>query len=288
MSWKYYAAIFETQLLENEHLVIAVPPVKIEVLSGPASIVPLSHGRAVLPLRGELGEELSIPSLASIYLDEAKRYVIVTTRTQEPRAVARERCHDAVQRVIAFLSIIYRPFVFSSPVWSGWVRTEETQYTDAQVMFSPPQRWDRKHAESQISAARRALAEKPELQKRFGLMARLFNRAIGLAPGDEMFLWLWTCLEVFPMVDTTDIAPISAYLAPYVGKDARDVKAKLQIGRLFGIRSRLVHDGSTGIEEQKIYELITRLQLIVYTVLRATCNMPYDGRLDEWLNAPTA
>ena len=56
----------------------------------------------------------------------------------------------------------------------------------------------------------------PDLQRRLGLMARFFSKAVALDPSEEKFLFLWTTLEVFPMKDTTNIGPISDYLGQIV------------------------------------------------------------------------
>jgi hypothetical protein len=58
----HFAAVYETRLIENYELIIASPPVNIDIITGPAHMYRLSNHQAVVPLKGELGEEVEIPS----------------------------------------------------------------------------------------------------------------------------------------------------------------------------------------------------------------------------------
>jgi hypothetical protein len=90
-------------------------------------------------------------------------------------------------------------------------------------------------------------------------------------------------LAVFPMKDTSKIAPISDLLAVITGRAAKDLKEKLKIGQLFGARSDRVHDGSLNYSRVEFGAVITRLDHIVLTILRHTGGLPYDGLLERYL-----
>jgi len=102
-------------------------------------------------------------------------------------------------------------------------------------------------------------------------------------PSEEVFLFLWTILEIFPMRDTTDIRPIGEFLGHLTGRSASEVKAKLGIGRLFGMRSDLVHNGSLGIDDRELGPTIGRLEDICGTILQNLIGLPYGGNLDPYL-----
>ena len=83
-------------------------------------------------------------------------------------------------------------------------------------------------------------------------MSRFFAKSLAYAPSEEKLLFLWTVLEIYPMTNTTDIRPISELLGKILGRTSEIVKEKLGIGRLFGVRSDLVHNGRLAISRAPI------------------------------------
>jgi hypothetical protein len=130
----------------------------------------------------------------------------------------------------------------------------------------------------------KSLRTDPDVDGRFTLMAKLFARANVMLPGEEKFLWLWTVLEVYPMRNTSDIAPVSDLLGQITSRDAIAVKNALEIGRLFGARSDLVHDGRLPMTANQMGGMINRLNAIVLAVIRYVGGLPYDGGLDQFFN----
>ena len=106
----------------------------------------------------------------------------------------------------------------------------------------------------------RAMRSSPDLDTRFTLMSKLFSRALAIPPSEERFLWLWTVLEVFPMMNTTDIQPISEHLASVTGCRPDEVKERLGIGRLYGARCDLVHHGKLPFETAALGSVLDKLQ----------------------------
>ena len=283
--YNYYAAVFETPLIEGDATEVkaVVQPVKIELLRGKYTIQTRSHGRAILPLRGIVGEELEIPALPAILTDPQRTYVLVCASTELERDVAEKECSDQIDRAITMAALMMNTYIFARPLYRGWLGADPRQFRFAEVLFTPWQVFEPRAIEKSINAARAVLARNAEHDRRFGLMTRLFNRAITLDDAEQTFLWLWTCLEVFPMVDTTNVKPISEHLAPYVDQTREVVAEKLQIGRLFGHRCTLVHDGSIGLSGAELNEAVHKLLVIVESVLRSMCGMPYNGALNRWL-----
>jgi hypothetical protein len=113
-------------------------------------------------------------------------------------------------------------------------------------------------------------------------MARFFSKAVALDPSEEKFLFLWTVLEVFPMKDTTNVGPIGEYLGQMLGRPSAEVKDKLQIGRTFGLRSNLVHNGKLSLTPEELGKLIQRLEDICVEILRSMSGQSYGGLLDQY------
>jgi hypothetical protein len=61
--------------------------------------------------------------------------------------------------------------------------------------------------------------------------------------GRDAFLKSWIALEVLAMPDSTNIRPINEALSRAYGKTIDEITKTFGVGRIFGLRSRIVHDG---------------------------------------------
>jgi len=86
------------------------------------------------------------------------------------------------------------------------------------------------------------------------------------------------------MVNTTDIRPIHDFLESYVGRPSAIVKEKLKVGWLFGMRSRIVHDGHMPLDRDGRFSALATLERLVQAVLRHAAGLPYDGKLEFAFN----
>ena len=283
-----FAAVFETRVLSNERLVAVSDPVKIEVLTGPGRLYKLSNGRdgrAVLP-PPEPDVEYSLPQEPPIEMQPGLRYIIVSARAKTVAVEEQESCRRYVERAIGFLSAIYGAELFASRLYLGWLAHEPSgQVVQAAIMFTSVATWDRRAIESSLGVVRRVLASEPAMRERFDLVARLFAHAVALPPSDDTLLWLWTCLEVFPMLGQEKYRVIADYLEPHVSRSAAEIAEALDIRGFHELRSKLVHSGGTRLRIEDLYLKLSRLQRIVLTVMRCMCGLPYDGRLDDLLTA---
>lgn len=277
----YFAAVYETRLVENEELTIVAAPVKVEIFTGPAHVYRLSNHQAVVPLNGELGEEVEIPSPPPIDFEAGKRYIMVATHTRENPASAEAECGRLIDRITGIFSILTAPTLFARPMYTGWVGLIPSAPVNTQVMFSKPEKLHGANLEKGISVARSVLAQDATMRDRFDLIARLFNRSIGMAPSDEAFLWAWTCLEVFPMCATQKYKHVAPYLAKITGFSEGEVLRLVDIRALHALRSKLVHSGRLGLTASELYSKLSMIRGVVYTVMRGMCGLPYDGELDR-------
>ncbi len=61
--------------------------------------------------------------------------------------------------------------------------------------------------------------------------------------GRDAFLKSWIALEVLAMPDSTNIRPVNEALARAYGKTIDETTKTFGVGRIFGLRSRIVHNG---------------------------------------------
>jgi hypothetical protein len=208
-------------------------------------------------------------------------YIELIARTEQQPG-RRQYCEDQINRVVTQISAVLTPALFNFELWSGWLSDSEHAVGDGWVMTAPPIQLDPADMEKQLESYRLAIAGDPDIEQRFTLMSKLFSRAIATEPGEERFLWLWTVLEVFPMRDTSNIQPISDYLSKVTGRAPNEIKAALDLGKLFGSRSALVHDGRLPYTRENLGEVLTKLEAIDMTVLRALGGLPYAGQVDKY------
>lgn len=209
-------------------------------------------------------------------------YIEIIARTDQ-QAGRRQYCEDEINRVVTQLSAVLTPALFNFELWSGWLSDSEQIRSDGWVMTAPPVQFDPADLGREIASYRLAIAGDPDIEQRFTLMSKLFSRAIATEPGEERFLWLWTVLEVFPMRDTSNIQPISEYLGKVTGRTPAEIKSALDLGKLFGARSALVHDGRLPFGREKLGEVLNKLEAIDITVLRALGGLSYTGQIDKYL-----
>ena len=79
-------------------------------------------------------------------------------------------------------------------------------------------------------------------RERIALSLRWYEEATR-DDGVDVLLKLWFALETLAMPDTTDIRPIRDGLASIYGTSPADAGQRYGISRIFGLRSRIVHEG---------------------------------------------
>ncbi|HEY6768458.1 MAG TPA: hypothetical protein VI386_27185 [Candidatus Sulfotelmatobacter sp.] len=211
-----------------------------------------------------------------------RSYIEFIARTEQA-AGRRQYCEDQIGRVLTQLSAILTPALFAQELWSGWLSDPEQLVADLWLMTAPTVGFKPEEVEKQLAQFADSVGRYPDIESRFTLMSKLFARAVAIEPGEERFLWLWTVLEVFPMKNTSDIRPISEHLSRVTGRPSAEIKDKLEIGRLFGARSDLVHEGKLPYDRNDLGAILTRLEAMIVTVLRSLGGLPYAGQLQQYL-----
>jgi hypothetical protein len=275
-----FIQLYETRIFIGLSQKVIIDPLKIELLpTMPRSYtvgMVESHTFAT-DINDVIGR--SVP----LTLDRSGRYILLTARTEESQPMnARRICEDAIDRGTGLLTAILGPAIFGRQVFRGWVENERGMIAEAWVKRVDAVSLPVESLSDDCLSAVKNLKNDPDLWRRFTLISRFWSRSLGEASSEEKYLFLWTVLEIFPMKDTTNIRPISELLSAVVRRPADFVKEKLEIGRLFGLRSELVHNGTLGVDELALGRLIDRLENICREATRALAGLEYTGSLEQY------
>lgn len=98
---------------------------------------------------------------------------------------------------------------------------------------------------SDISSAMQLLSQPDgEARERFALIGRWYRRAREVSDPIDRFLFLYFAVEVFPSRNAEVPNAVAEFISEKIpGADARRVKAGLNLGRIAGLRGKIVHNG---------------------------------------------
>ncbi len=273
-----YAVIFNTSLLKDD-VTVVMDPVRVEVFSGPRSYKVPSQNFRFLPA----GEEVTIGGEKTLDLPDG-RYIEVVARTKGG-ATAKEFCSNAIDNAITALSMRYSPEIFNQALYRGWLIEDNKAVFEAWVKLVPRTSIDSGDIESLSLNIHSGMLSSTVMKSRYELMCKFYAKALVYDPGEEKFLFLWTILEIFPMKQTSNIKPIKTLLSEILGKQEVIINERLEIGRMYGVRSNLVHDGRLDLNLSELSFLIEKTEGIVRTVLRNLIGLDYDGILDSYFES---
>jgi hypothetical protein len=150
--------------------------------------------------------------------------------------------------------------------------------------------------ETGLSAARRSTESlETPTRDRFRLAMRWYGRALDSINPVDRFLFLFTCLEIFPTpAGDSDVARavtdfIRTRIAPTMVRGV--VKERLRIGRIVEQRGKIVHDGLAYVDtmtDPSFRELLQRLEAITAVCMRGLAGLPLGTSVDAFLEQPAA
>ncbi len=103
------------------------------------------------------------------------------------------------------------------------------------------------------------------------------QRGLNTADG---FVKAWIALEALAMPDWRNIKPIKAALAEAYGVSTEEAGRRFAVGRLFGLRSEILHAGRTNVDAR----LVAYAACIYQDLFRRELGLPFVGRAGQWLN----
>jgi hypothetical protein len=270
-------AVYRTRTLSGPHFRVISDPVTVESFDGPRSY----HMPQQLARVHPIGVAHGMSIVGELDLPAGERFLALTARSKDIAPATIAKVEDAVDRVVALISVSLQPHIFfeqvyRGPVWESSGKGWASMGVRPGVVISP----DGNEVHRLLSSMNQALAGNSEMARRHTLMSRFYSRSLQYDPSEEKFLLLWTALEIYPMCGSSHISPLIKHLSTITTQPYEAVKDKLGVGHLYGIRSKLVHDGMLPQEDRHL--LFKRLELIVHAVMRSMCGLEYDKSLDEY------
>jgi len=89
--------------------------------------------------------------------------------------------------------------------------------------------------------------------------------------GTDAFLKCWFAFETLAMPDTTDIRPLQEMMAEIYGIPVDEGAARFRLGRLYGRRGRIVHDGDLRPVDARLQRYV---EAVFVDVLRHRLGVP--------------
>jgi hypothetical protein len=128
-----------------------------------------------------------------------------------------------------------------------------------------------------------------DASRKFALSSRWFWKGFETLNQVDRFLSWYIALEIFPAEGTSDVPGrvrdfIQGTFYPEV--PPAQVKERLDLGRLTGLRNNIVHDGIRTLGSGSVSDtrgLMLKLDGVLRAVLRFQAGQPYDGSLDKWV-----
>jgi hypothetical protein len=105
----------------------------------------------------------------------------------------------------------------------------------------------------------------PDVRHRVRLSLRWLYEAMHEMDGVFAFLKYWIAIETLAMPDGTDIRPVTQQLAESYGKPESEARDFFAVGRLFGLRSEVVHQGLTPRINQHLLAYIEGVYVDLFT-----------------------
>ncbi len=143
-------------------------------------------------------------------------------------------------------------------------------------------------SETSVSLLKRSdteIKKLPERDKnRTYLALRWLQYALYEMDGVSSFIRYWVALETLAMPDTSNIMPMNELLAAAYNITPAQAKQKFMTGRLFDLRSKIVHDGRI----VPIHAQLQRyMEALFADLLAATLGMPCEERAAAVISDPT-
>ena len=133
-----------------------------------------------------------------------------------------------------------------------------------------------------IQKAMETIHRLPQAERnRIKLSLRWFESAMRKS-GVDSFLSFWIALETLAM-DDTNIRPINETLAHVYGASTQEVAIKFGVGRVFGLRAKIVHQGRMASFHANLQRY---LEALYSDILLAKLKLPPEHRAQNVLDDP--
>ncbi len=275
MSKFAFAAIYKTYLIREEFSV-QDDNLSWEVIKGPKSFKIPVQGASAFPK----GYETVIMGSDEFVLNDLDFYLVIKAETDEENPFkARIECENLINKGIAIVSASEGSEFFVDRVYYGWIYENKNIIAGGWVKMVDKTLEEK----SLIEALKRFDVDLGE-EERFELVAKFYSKSLEYKPSEEKYILLWTAMEIFPMENTSHIQPLIDFLSGLLSRPSPLVKEKLDLGKLYGYRTKLIHDGKFDIPPEIKGDVFTKVENIVIEIIRSMIGLPYSGSLEKYFD----
>jgi hypothetical protein len=203
--------------------------------------------------------------------------------TNAGERVAEERIEIAIGLLASFQrrNIVFRKMFSNSYSFETRQATSSSEPLPMPLSFPPPNLTP-EGIRPTLRAERSIWSLNEEHRNRVQLSLRWLCDAT-FDMGVNAFLKYWFAVETLAMHETSNIAPLNEALREIYALPSRaDANERFNVGTLFGIRSRIVHDGKIVPIDGRV---LVYLECLYHDVLRHVLSMPSEKRLEFLISA---
>jgi len=262
-----WVSVFRLRRISSAHLVIPhvfdIRDVRIALMNGSLEYVDLS--KVAIDI-SDASTWILRPSDQVVSRTEEATYSLFITPFE---AGGKERHSGEIQRtvsmavglsVVVFGRNIAFQWMFDNTVTSaGRLSSVVSHVFENPIYFPIP---DIVRNQDIVSSIATTLEKQPEAARnRISLSLQWFKEATYEKGGPNALLKYWIALETLAMPDTRDIRPIEDALREIYGMPHGEVRSRFAVGKLFGLRSRIVHNGELIYPHESVSAYIEALYI---------------------------
>ncbi len=188
-----------------------------------------------------------------------------------------KKAKDTCSELFGILALLYGPGILEKKMFEGFKYTPtKGRYEDSYSLLYDTPLTETDFMNSFPLAFKELQSH--ESRGKLEIALRWYQKGMDTDQPVDQLLYFWVALESLTMT-TTDIKEISKglkYIFPFT--DEKLIKEKLKIGRIFGCRSDIVHNGITDFD----LEYLKILQSIVEEMIRSKLGIATKGLLQKY------
>lgn len=204
-------------------------------------------------------------------------YVILQVRRNFGIPGELKKAQEICSELFAILALLYGPGILEKKVFGGF------KFTPTGTRYEAPYSllYETHIAERDFMTSFPLTFKKLQLhgeKTKMEIALRWYQKGLDTDQQVDQFLNYWVSLEAL-MMTTTDIKEIPITLKEFLPcTDEKLIKENLKIGRIFGCRSDIVHNGITDFD----LEYLTILKSIIEETIRFKLGLPVKGHLEKY------
>jgi hypothetical protein len=212
-----------------------------------------------------------------VYLEKEFLYIILEVRRDFAIPGELRKAQETCSELFAILALLYGPGILEKRVFEGFKFTPEQKKYEAPYSLLYETQIAEKDFMTYFPLTFKNLQSHGEKAKT-EIALRWYHKGLDTDQQVDQFLNFWVSLEALTM-STTDIKEIPITLKKFLScTDENLIKEKLKIGRIYGCRCDIVHNGITDFN----LEYLAMLRNIIEEILRYKLGLPIKGDLEKY------